>query len=73
MARLERLLIRQVVPITEQAFGQFQEPLLYLTTNETYFFREPKHFDFLREKVLPHCRGKSTREPVVALCGLGRA
>lgn len=24
-----------------------------LTTNETYFFREEKHFDFLREKVLP--------------------
>lgn len=24
-----------------------------LTTNETYFFREPKHFAFLRERVLP--------------------
>ena len=24
-----------------------------LTTNETYFFREPKHFDFLRDEVIP--------------------
>ena len=24
-----------------------------LTTNETYFFREPKHFEYLRDKILP--------------------
>lgn len=33
-----------------------------LTTNETYFFREPRHFDFLRERVLPaHPRERTLR------------
>jgi chemotaxis protein methyltransferase CheR len=33
-----------------------------LTTNETYFFREPKHFEFLRQKILPqHPRGVQFR------------
>ncbi len=31
-----------------------------LTTNETYFFREPKHFEFLRQQVLPHVSAGKT-------------
>ena len=37
--------------------GQHEDELEFmvdlLTTNETYFFRESKHFDFLRDEVLP--------------------
>lgn len=33
--------------------GELQMAIDLLTTNETYFFREPKHFDFLRDKILP--------------------
>lgn len=33
-----------------------------LTTNETYFFREPRHFDFLRQQVIPkHPRARPLR------------
>jgi chemotaxis protein methyltransferase CheR len=32
------------------AQGEVQMAVDLLTTNETYFFREPKHFDFLREQ-----------------------
>ncbi|MBB1077100.1 SAM-dependent methyltransferase [Rhodoferax sp. 4810] len=32
-----------------------------LTTNETYFYREPAHFEFLMNEILPQCRGKPPR------------
>lgn len=32
--------------------SELQTAVDLLTTNETYFFREPKHFDFLRHKIL---------------------
>jgi chemotaxis protein methyltransferase CheR len=40
---------------------EFQMLVDILTTNETYFFREPKHFDFLRDKILKPWRGEHFR------------
>lgn len=34
-----------------QSPAELQHCVDLLTTNETYFFREPKHFDFLRERL----------------------
>ena len=38
----------------QSAADELQTAIDLLTTNETYFFREPKHFDFMREKIIPN-------------------
>lgn len=40
--------------------NEFQMMVNLLTTNETFFFREPKHFDFFRDDILKHWRGGDT-------------
>lgn len=40
---------------------EFQMLVNILTTNETYFFREPKHFEFFRENILKPWRGERFR------------
>jgi chemotaxis protein methyltransferase CheR len=47
--------------VKSNAHGELQTAVDLLTTNETFFFREPKHFDFLRDKMLPAWRGGQLR------------
>jgi chemotaxis protein methyltransferase CheR len=48
-----------------------QTALDLITTNETYFFREPKHFDFLSQVVAPGLRGRSNIRFWSAACSTG--
>ena len=32
-----------------------------LTTNETYFFREPAHFEYVEQQILPHLKSRPVR------------
>lgn len=41
--------------------GELQMLVDLLTTNETYFFREPAHFDFIQQQVLPKFTGANFR------------
>jgi chemotaxis protein methyltransferase CheR len=40
---------------------EFQLMVNSLTTNETYFFREPKHFDFFKEQIIKPWNGDKLR------------
>lgn len=39
-----------------QGRGELSKALELITTNETYFFREQKHFDYLQDDILPNYR-----------------
>jgi len=54
-----------------QACDETQIALDLLTTNETYFFREPKHFDFLRSRVLSERRAGTPFRVWSAACSSG--
>lgn len=41
--------------------SELQVAVDLLTTNETYFFREPSHFDFLRNEITPLLRSNPVR------------
>jgi chemotaxis protein methyltransferase CheR len=45
---------------SDQHPDELQIMVNLLTTNETYFFREPKHFDFLRDEVIAKRRNPAT-------------
>lgn len=53
--------IISVRPGDTAAVQERQYAINALTTNETYFFREPAHFDFLREVIIPQWQGSDAR------------
>lgn len=52
--------------------GELQIAVDLLTTNETYFFREPRHFEFLRSDVLPQHRAGRPYRAWSAACSSGQ-
>lgn len=50
---------------------ELTQALELITTNETYFFREPRHFDFMRETILPALRKQSNLRVWSAACSSG--
>ena len=51
--------------------AELQTALDLLTTNETYFFREPKHFEFLQQRILAERRPGSPFRVWSAACSSG--
>jgi chemotaxis protein methyltransferase CheR len=47
--------------LQNKTHNEHQIAIDLLTTHETFFFREPKHFDFMRDKVIPAWSGSQHR------------
>ncbi len=52
--------------------GEMQNMIDLLTTNETYFFREEKHFDFLQKEILANHRAGKRFRVWSAACSRGQ-
>jgi chemotaxis protein methyltransferase CheR len=56
---------------SKRAGNELEISLDLLTTNETNFFREPKHFEFLRKQILPKAARGATFRAWSAACSSG--
>ncbi len=59
------------VRYVDQNQAEYNRVVDLLTTNETYFFREQKHFDYLRQVVLPERATASSVNVWSAACSSG--
>ncbi|MGH7437453.1 MAG: CheR family methyltransferase [Polyangiaceae bacterium] len=57
----------------EGSAADFDELVGELAVTETYFFREPGHFDFLRARVLPDLLQSSPRDRIIRVWSAGCA
>lgn len=57
--------------VSGQEPAELQTALDLLTTNETYFFREPQHFEYLRTTILPACKAGGNFRIWSAACSSG--
>jgi len=51
---------KEYYDLTHSSSDERQIAIDLLTTNETYFFREPKHFAYLEKEILPAWKGGKT-------------
>jgi chemotaxis protein methyltransferase CheR len=57
----------------DQTREEFTRMLDLISTNKTDFFREPKHFDFLRERILPELNSAKRIRIWSSACSTGEA